>query len=116
VEPPSLTVRAIDPIETLGLEQGELLAEALDVRRDLDVDELAVYRMTDGRAVVAPRSGEIGPGSQVVATGWIETWEQADADGNVAELDLAARMVLDSIRPTRLGPSGTLSRNGGRLG
>jgi hypothetical protein len=96
VEPPHMTVQAVESIETLDADQNEMLAEALEERRELRRADLVVYRMADGRAVVAPRSAEIGPGSHVLATGWTDAWQQADSEGNSAEIHVAARLALDA--------------------
>jgi hypothetical protein len=91
-----MTVREIESVDKLDPVQSAMLADALREHRDLRHADLVVYRMRDGRAVVAPRSGEIGPGSHVVAAGWVEALSQADSAGSHAELHVAKRLVSAS--------------------
>ncbi len=87
-------VERIDALEALTESQRALLDEALASHPELAVETLVVYRLDDGKPLVAPRADTIGIGDAVVCTGWTKAYQRVSmAQGEVekqTQLDVAA--------------------------
>ena len=67
-------VERIDPLETLTAEQRELLDDAIRDHPELASETLVVYRLEDGRALVAPQTEAISIGDPLFCSGsWTES-------------------------------------------
>jgi hypothetical protein len=97
-------LRAIEPVESLDAVQRGWLDEVLSQHPEIRSADLVVYRLTDGEALVAPRSDELTPGSKVIAQPeWMQSFGRlqgirpgAPTPPPQPGLTVASRLVLDT--------------------